>query len=151
MYKGFKICLGIFVILLAVVHACFNFGCEVIFGLMEGWILHSTNAEIVWLDGGFLISIFLFVSGILVFYEKWKYALAACVTDFIYWLVPCIAFVVPINSLHGLVSFFRGGVCFLCAFCIADVIGIASIIFLSVMKNKQKPSAVLSDNQEEGK
>lgn len=40
---------------------------------------------------------------------------------------------------------------FLYAFCIADVIGIASIIFLTVMKNKQKLSAVLSDNQEEGK
>ncbi|MCI8507459.1 MAG: hypothetical protein HFJ06_02675 [Lachnospiraceae bacterium] len=37
------------------------------------------------------------------------------------------------------------------AFGIADVIGISFMIFLTVMKNKQKPSKVLSENQEEGK
>ena len=151
-YGMLKIFTGIFVILCAIVHGWFSYGITVIFGVMEGWVVNSTDAEKVWLGFGLLISVFLLVSGILVFCEKKPYVLAVCAVDIIYWLVPYIASMVPMNDLDGLSAFFRDdSLWFLLAFCIADAIGIILTIFLWRMRNKQKQYEVLSEDLEEGK
>ena len=142
-----KICLGVFVILLSIVHGWLSYGIIVIFGIMQGWVANSTDVEKVWLVFGLLISVFLLVSGILVFCEKAPYVLAVCAVDIIYWLIPYIASMVPMNNLDGLSAFFRDDLWFLFAFCIADAIGIISVLFLWRMKNRQHE--VLSEDLEE--
>ena len=43
-----KICSGVFVILLAIVHACFNFGCEVIYGRVDFTLHECGNSLAGW-------------------------------------------------------------------------------------------------------